>query len=259
MTSPASPAPQPRLPLFYRDPRPLSSVEHAQWRLLPGDLGFAAETPFVPILLGELAEAARHYPIVFAATDAFPIALLGLDRTNLYVQAGRWEEGAYVPAYVRRYPFGVIQIEPEQFMLAVDAASERLARAGEAGVALFQDGAPSDETRSAMTFCEAFQAEGMQCEAFGVALRAHDLLVDQRVDATLADGRPLAMQGFQIVDAERFHRLPEAVMLDWQSRGWLRLIIHHLASLDRFERLLARQNRLEAPVAIEPAVIEEVQ
>ncbi|MBL7537613.1 SapC family protein, partial [Escherichia coli] len=73
----SDPAPVPALPLFYRDPQPLSAAAHADWRLLAGDAGFAAEAPFVPLVIGEMAAAARTYPVVFAGGDAQPLAILG--------------------------------------------------------------------------------------------------------------------------------------------------------------------------------------
>src|SRR3546814_5411689 len=111
-------------------------------------ISFAAETPFVPLVVGELAAAARCYPIVFAAGDA-PIALLGLERINLFVDGGRWADDSYVPAYVRRYPFGFIAtVNPEGFALAIATISERLVQACAEGAALFDDGMPTELTRS---------------------------------------------------------------------------------------------------------------
>ena len=78
------------LPLFYREPQPLSSNVHGAWRLKDGDASFAGDAPFVPIVVGELAASARSYPIVFAAGDAQPIAVLGLERANLFVADGQW-------------------------------------------------------------------------------------------------------------------------------------------------------------------------
>ncbi|MES2056266.1 MAG: SapC family protein [Pseudomonadota bacterium] len=231
-----------RLPLFYREPVPLSSITHADWRLKDGDASFAAETAFVPIVVGELAAAARNYPIVFAAGDVAPVALLGLEHDNLFVADGAWTADAYVPAYVRRYPFGFIATEnPDGFALAVDTGSGRVTQAGDVGAALFEDGRPSDLTVQALAFCEAFQGEVAATQAFCAALVATDMLIDRRADATLPDGRTVGLEGFQIVDAEKFAGLADDVVLDWHKRGWLALVHFHLTSLERFSALLSRQ------------------
>lgn len=239
-----------QLPLFYREPQPLSATAHGGWRLKDGDASFAADAPFVPIVVGELAASARSYPIVFAAGDAQPIAVLGLERTNLFVTDGQWAEDAYLPAYVRRYPFGFIAtVNPDGFALAIDAGSDRVAASGDDGAALFEDGTPSALTKQALAFCDAFQVEAAATRAFVEALKAQDLLIDRRADATLPDGRKLGLDGFQIVDAEKFGSLADDIVLEWHKRGWLALVHFHLASLERFSDLLARQGK-RAPVTV---------
>lgn len=239
----------PHLPLFYREPVALSNQNHAVWRLTDGDQEFAATTPYVPIVAAEIAASARSYPVVFAASDAQPIAVLGLERANLFVADGRWAPDVYVPAYVRRYPFGFMAtVEPEGFVLGIDAASPRVIRSGNEGHALFDAGAPGEVTRQALAFCDLFQAEAAATKAFTDALRTQDLLIDRRADATLPDGRKLGLDGFQIVDGEKFAALADEVVLDWHRRGWLALVHFHLASLERFSDLLARQGGRQ-PVA----------
>lgn len=241
--APGAPAPLSGLPLFYRAPEPLLAGVHGAWRLKDGDVSFAADTPFAPIVVGELAASARSYPIVFAAGDARPIAVLGLERANLFVTDGAWAQDAYLPAYVRRYPFGFIAtVNPEGFALAIDTASDRIARTGGDGAALFdEDAKPSAMTKQALAFCEAFQAEVSATTAFVEALKANDLLIDRRADATLPDGRKLGLEGFQIVDAGKFAGLADDVVLDWHRKGWLALVHFHLASLERFSALLTLQ------------------
>lgn len=239
------------LPLFYREPQPLSSSVHSAWRLKDGDASFAAEAPYVPIVAGELAAAARDYPVVFAAGDAQPIAVLGLERRNLFVEDGRWARDAYVPAYVRRYPFGFIAtVNPDGFALAIDAASDRVVQSGDEGAALFEDGKPSELTKQALSFCDAFQAEAKATRDFAEALKTQDLLIDRRADATLPDGRKLGLEGFQVVDAEKFSKLPDEVVLEWHNNGYLALVHFHLASLERFSNLLNRQALVAAVVPV---------
>ena len=259
----------PRLPLFYRALAPLHSERHADWRLQEGDASFAAETPYVPIIVGELAQAARTYPIVFAAGDAQPIAVLGLERRNLFLDDGRWIPDAYVPAYVRRYPFGFLATleagkeEATGFALAIDTGSDRVLQSGGQGTALFENGEPSALTRQALEFCNAFQAEARATMAFAKALQDQELLVERRADATLPDGRKLGLDGFQVVDAAKFSQLPDDVVLDWHNNGYLPWVYFHLASLDRFQTLLNRQAvsiavapQAQAAASVEPAAAE---
>lgn len=244
----------PRLPLFYRDPQPLNATIHANWRLKSGDAGFAREAPYVPIVAGELAAASRSYPVVFAADSAQPVAVLGLERgANLFVEDGRWSLDTHIPAYVRRYPFGFIATtDPDGFMLAIDAGSDRVAHEGTEGEPLFADGQPSKLTKEALEFCAAFGREVELTRLFTDALREKELLIDRRVDATLPNGRALGLDGFQIVEAEKFAALDDETVLAWHRQGLLALVHHHLASLDRFRALLDRQ-ALRAAAGLSPS------
>lgn len=233
---------QPPLPLFYQAPELLSSTVHGAWRLREGNCDFARATPFVPIVASEIAAASSAYPVVFAKDDAQPIAVTGIEQANLFIEDGRWDEDVYVPAYVRRYPFGFFAtVNPDGFALAIDTLSDRIVRDGEEGAPLFENDAPTDLARQALGFCDAFQRDAEATRAFIDSVRAQDLLVDQRADVTLPDGVQRGIEGFQIIDAERFAKLADEVVVDWHRRGWLAFVHFHLASLARFQALLERR------------------
>lgn len=241
------------LPMFYKAPELLSLAAHGDWRLRGGDVAFAAQAAFVPIVASEIAAAASTYPVVFANDDAQPIVVTGIEQANLFVDEGLWAEDAYVPAYVRRYPFGFIAtVNPEGYALAIDTSSPRFGREGEEGTALFENDEPTAFTRQALNFCEAFQMDASATRAFTEALREQDLLIDQRADVVLPDGARRGVEGFQIVDAERFAKLDDALVLDWHRKGWLALVHFHLGSLQRFQALLVRRARRQDAAPTSP-------
>ncbi|OYX63327.1 MAG: peptidase [Sphingomonadales bacterium 32-64-17] len=230
------------LPLFYKALQPLHSVAHADWRLKPGDVSFAADTPFLPIVASEIIAAARNYPVVFAGDTAQPIVVLALEATNLFVEDGKWSNDCYIPAYVRRYPFAFVATqEPQGFVLSVDSGSDRVTQGGTEGTPLFEDGKPSTLTQQALEFCTAFGREAELTKLFTDALREKELLIDRRADATLPDGRKLGLHNFQIIDAQKFAALDDKTIVAWHRQGLLALAHHHLASLDRFRELVNRQ------------------
>lgn len=255
-TATAAEQPAQGLPLFYRDPAPLSRERHAGAHLRRGDYGFAADACAIPLVGGELVRAARHYAVVFPTGGGMPLALLGLENRNLFVDEGKWREGAYVPAYVRRYPFGFMSLDgtDSQYVLAIDEGSDRFLpeapAAGEETRALYDDaGQPSETTRSVLEFCRIFQDDVRMTRAFMDALREQDLLVPRRVDATLPGGRMLGVDGFEVIDAERFSNLPPEILAQWHRNSWLMLAYAHLASLEHLETLLQLQARDEARAA----------
>ena len=56
-----------------------------------------------------------------------------------------------------------------------------------------------------------------------------------------AAGREFNLNGFLVVDVEKFVALPEATVIEWHRSGWLALIHQHLMSLGRFNDLTRRQ------------------
>ncbi len=242
-TPPAAPA-QASGPLFYREPTPLQSDKHANWRLRPGSLAFAAETNAIPAVIGEFGMAAQHFPILFTGQDASPIVAVGLSRSNLFVNDGKWADDTYAPAYLRRYPFVFMQSDDEgNFLLALDAASEQINQGeNDEGEPLFVDGKATELVDNAMKFCADFTREYEQTRQFSAALLAQDLLVERSIDVTLNNGEKMSVNGFHVVDVEKFAKLPDDIVLAWHRNGWLALVHHHLTSLARFNALVKRQS-----------------
>ena len=95
------------LPLFYKSPMLLRSGPNVRSGLTgPKGYEFAKGAVAVPIGISEFPLAARHYPIVFDATDLVPVVVLGVKGgANLFVEAdGSWRSRHYVPGYIRPIP-----------------------------------------------------------------------------------------------------------------------------------------------------------
>ena len=97
------------LPIFYRRPRPIDAVLDSGRSLQPiSDFRFARVTNSVLLGAAEFPRAMRSYPIVFTSREPrVAVAVLGLEGDeNLFVdEDGKWRQGDYIPAYVRRCPF----------------------------------------------------------------------------------------------------------------------------------------------------------
>ena len=234
-------------PLFYRNPVLVRYETHRQNALKPGgDFRFSAGANAVPLLVTEFAQAARHYPIVFTdAASPTTLAVLGLkENQNLFSGGnGSWRAGTYVPAYLRRYPFIVTDFGDRGGpLLAIDAASERVTEIGAGADAepLFDDrGDPSAVTAQAMAFCHAFHQDHLRDEGLGKALLDQGLLVARHAAMQFPDNSRYTLNGFRVVDAEKFLALSDAdLLLDWHRRGWICAINLHLASINNWENLL---------------------
>jgi hypothetical protein len=223
----------PPLPIFYTQPRPVNGTADAGMSLLPvTDFGFARVTNSVVLGAAEFPRAMRNYPIVFTTGEApVAVAVLGLgDRQNLFVgDDGKWLEAAYIPAYVRRYPFIFLQ-QPEhnELTLCIDVAPGLLTASNER--LLFENGEPTQLVRDALTFCRAFNEQTAANAAFVASLAQQGLLTPNQARIVLEGGREMTLRNFQIVDEARLDTVPDDVYLDWRRRGWLQLLYCHLLS-----------------------------
>jgi hypothetical protein len=239
----------PDMPLFYRDPQPLDPTRHGKAGLrTTRSLGFAAKTNSVPIAADEFYTAEANYPIVFTAgSPVSPVVVVGIaNEQNLFVDAnGAWRQGAYIPAYVRRYPFLFVRsLDGEQYALAIDEASEAFDRdRGE--TALFDGAEPSQATRNALQFCVEFQRQYDAGQAFAAAAEQAGLLIEYRADLRRGDST-MSLTGFRVIDETKFNQLPDQTFLDWRKRGWVALAYAHLMSMRRWEALVSVDNTRQA-------------
>ena len=228
------------LPIFYHRPRPLNAVADQGRSLRPvTDFGFARATNSLVLGAAEYPHAMHSYPIVFTSREPLAaVAVLGLeDNANLFIgEDGKWREGHYVPAYVRRYPFLFLeQPEKNELVLCIDENSGLLTQSADRP--LFEDGQPTQLVRDALAFCRDFNEQTMKSAAFVGELANRGLLVSNQARVALASGREMASHGFQIVDEAKFNALPDEVILDWRRRGWLPLVYCHLLSMSRWRGL----------------------
>ena len=227
------------MPLLYRNPRPLSAERHKD-RLYtpPKDFRFASGLNSVVVCGNEFPLAQRFYPIVFTAREPVAaLAVLGLQRDeNLFVdETGAWAEGAYVPAYVRRYPFIFMEGAGDQLVLCIDEESSALTETE--GQKLFDKDQPTPLVAEALRFSAAFHKQAKDTTEFARALDEHKLLVENTANVTLKAGRHFSLSGFRVIDERKFNELPNEVILDWRKKGWLALVYCHLLSMANWNRL----------------------
>jgi len=240
-------APQPNLPLFYKDLMPLNSRDHAGFSSKSTDQAvWLIGQHAIPLTAEEFIHAQRNYPIIFSVgEDPVPLALLGLNEgVNVFVnEEGRFSEPAYVPAYARRYPFMLAKLQPdsEDLSLCFDPTSDLVGEFTD-GNALFDGEEPSEVTKGTLEFCRNFEEAGMRTQNFVQELKKHNLLMDGEV-AIQQEGndQPFIYRGFQMVDQEKLRELRGDVLRGWTQSGLLALIFAHLFSLDHMRDIFARQ------------------
>ena len=219
------PSEAPPLPPLYHRIVALDQAAHGDLRLDPdAGYGFARETNAVPLALGEFAVAAQHYPIVFSVGPRpMPVAVVGYRNSeNLFIaRDGTWEPGRYVPAYLRAFPFVLVQPDPDKdhFIMGVEADWEGLN--GTRGKPLLADGAPTPTLQERMTLCTELRAGLLETGCFAEAVKQAGLLQTQEARLDFKGGEVAKLDGFQVLDPAKLAALPDATVLEWHRNGWL--------------------------------------
>jgi len=246
--------------LFYSNPEPLNSETHAKigLRRLDKPFAFAAKSHVVPLTVTEFPVAGLSYPIIFAGEKYQPLAVMGINQEdNLFIQPdGAFVVGAYIPAYIRRYPFVLANdSQNQQLVVCIDRGASML---GELPDLAFFDakGQPTEYTQGCIQFCNDFEAEARRTESFANLLRELDLFETRKAHFTPMNpdgsaGEPQQIAEYFAVSEDKLKALPDAKIKELFENGALAQIYAHLTSLLGWDRLIAlaiaRQQSQPAP------------
>ena len=233
--------------LFYSQPEPLSVDLHGKLGANPVDkpYAFVAGTHLIPLTVTEFAPAALSYPVIFVGDTKQPVAVMGLrQEDNLFVSAeGDFRPEAYIPAYIRRYPFVFANDEEQKRMIrCIDRGAPFITEGGD--TPLFDGDQPSAYVQQAMEFCNNFEQERLRTESFVNLLKDMDLFETR--ESVFTPRNPDGSAGPQQKIAEYFaisedklKALPAEKFAELRDNGALGQIYAHLVSLLGWDRLIA--------------------
>jgi hypothetical protein len=235
-------------PELHKKPMALDRVAHKDLRIRREMSALEAAASSLNaffITAAEFSDACKEYPILFlrAGKDAegrelcAPVAVFGLEKgENLFLRHGRWN-ARYVPALLRAYPFAMAPTPDQQFVVCFDENSPVFSK--DQGERLFKDdGEPTPYLEDVRKFVEKVEVEVDRTRAAGRMLMEMKLLQDKRFEATLPNGKQVAVDGFMAVDEERLKNLTDAEVLELQRTGLLALLHFHMTSMGNMAFLL---------------------
>ena len=192
--------------------------------------------------------------IAAARATPAPLVLLGLQEgQNFFVKEdGNWQEGVYVPAYIRRYPFMLARLrqESEDLSLCFDDTCDEI---GEGKEQAFFDGTePSQVTKNVLNFCEEYEKSIQRTRAFVQELSTQELLMDGEVSIQPpGDSKPSIYRGFQMVNEEKLKELRGDQARKLIQNGALPLVYAHLLSVQIIRELFAKGTPVpETPLSV---------
>lgn len=245
---------------LYGRPELLNTQNHGDLGVRPAaqPFSFCSKVRAIPLTVSEIAEASRHFPVVFGSQeDLQPLAIVGLlDDVNLFVdEQGNWDPYAYVPGYVRRYPFGLAaESGGDRFALVIDAAFEGVHR--DADRKLFTDGQLSDLSRQALEFTKTYETDRRLTEQVFKAVKEFNLISGQSAQYTPTGSQtPQPFAQYWGVDERKLSELSDEDFLKVRKLNVLPVLYAHLLSLGNWRNLILRRMRRYSMTETEAATV----
>ncbi|MEZ5894371.1 MAG: SapC family protein [Parvularculaceae bacterium] len=230
---------------LYERPELLTKELHGELALKAAEkpFAFAAKARAIPITYGEVAAAMREYPLIFmSAEQPQLLAVTGIyDDVNLFVREdGKWADFSYVPGYVRRYPFGLAaENNGERMAVVIDRGYEGF---GGEGRPLFDNGAPTEDTRNAIEYCKNYERDRALTAQFTNKMNELGLIQQQSALYTPPGStQQTAFAQYHGIDEQRFMELPDDKILELRKMNFLPLVYAVLLSMNNWRVLLQRR------------------
>lgn len=237
--------------MFYKRPEPLSLERHRDLgvKQIAAPFSFLRTAHAVPITVSEFGVAATCFPIIFVGAEKTPVAVMGVRQNeNEYLDAnGQPDPDAYLPAFVRRYPF-VFAADPgsDRLLLCVDTAAEMVTTNPD--VKFFEGEKASKFTEDAIEFCKEFERQRRATQEFVEMINKASLFEQKSVSFTPRDAQGNAGETQKIADywaisEDGLNALPEGKFGDIRNTGALAAIYAHMVSLMNWQRVIQRTMR----------------
>lgn len=209
---------------------------------------FAKNLNAVFTTVTEFVQCARTYPVVFSklkdSEEYIAMAVTGLATgENRFIdEQGNWQAGTYVPAYIRRYPFCVVEIQPD-----TDTTPQQLVCVDETALieseqSFFEeDGEATKEWQQFQHFMQEYETSRIMTQAFTSKLVEHDLFEVFEAKAMHVSGQEYHMTNMYRVNEKKLKKLTAKVLRDLMGKNYMYFIYAHLMSLDNFQLLLDRE------------------
>jgi SapC len=242
--------------MFYDKPVLLNRESHKTKRIAPNSsFAFARKANSLYLAGVEFTEACKEYPIVFTQIGQgkiVPVAILGLrEAENLFVDADNKWQASYIPAFVRRYPFVLAELQGQQMGVCIDEGYPGLSDTE--GELLFDSkGNNTPFLQNALDFLNRYQVEYLRTERFCERLKDLGLLMEMNAKADLFDGTSFVVNGLMVIDERKLLQLTDAQALDVFRSGELSWIYAHLVSLSNLNRLVDRLAESKRAAAMPP-------
>lgn len=228
--------------LFYKEPTVLEKDKHADLTFKrEGSYSFASAMNSAPLAGVEFTQACHDHPILFVKNEKsgfIPVVLLSLKKDS-HDLGDDWG-GKYVPAFIRRYPFGVT---PEG-AIVFDKEAPHFSGGGDA---IFDENKePTETLKQIVGFLRSVDTGYAETEEFCRALAEKEIL--QPLNRALKFGeQQVNLTDLYRIDEAKLYELDEKELHTWFKNKWIAWCHSHLHSLAELNGVAKRHmDALEA-------------
>jgi hypothetical protein len=242
-------------PFGYKEIVPLYKNKKVRLPALGAVPEFCNNLNAIPISYTEFSPVCRDYPLVFTSGDNgqtyAPVAVLGFaGGENLFLAHGVWDKNAYVPAYVRRYPFCMARVNLDQVEQAdrlICVEKEFLDDKGE--IMFDAEGKALPKWQPIEKLLQEYEADLERSREMSAILSDYALLEPFSMQAQTKAGAAMNLTGMYRVGEQKMEFLNASQCKNLIKKGVMGRIYAHLISLDNFARLLDRRAARTAAAA----------
>lgn len=226
---------------MYKNVKILNPKEHSFYRYLAPDTLFYAKTlTYVPISFSEVKLLCADFPIViiYNKEGHSLLAILTGDASNQAInKEGKWK-GGYVPAFIRRYPFVLVENKEDATKLQLGFDMESGCFSSPEGQALFDaEGKPSAVIADTLKYLETLHKEMQVTNAIIQKFAALEILKESQYSIAYEDKESRNVGGFWVVDKEKLLALPDETLVEAVRNGWMELIELQILSLKNIKNI----------------------
>ena len=209
------------------------------------DFSFAKNLINAPITVVEFFEACKNYPIFFAKDvndNWFASVMLGFkENENVFVNdKGEWDKLHYVPAFVRRYPFILLNQENSlDFILGIEKEYLSIDKIDESRK-LFNEENSTEFFNKVINFLLDFNTDTNVTTNFIKQLDQWELLEEKTVTIITLNKEQFNITGLFIVNEEKLKHLSKKKKDEINDKNAIPLITAHLISLSNIQKLGAK-------------------
>jgi hypothetical protein len=243
--------------MFYKQPEPLSIETHRMLGVKRVDkpFRFLVGSNLVPITVNEFGVAASSYPLIFVGPEKTPVAVMGARAgENVFVSPdGDVDPEAYLPAFVRRYPFA-FAADPsgERLVVCIDRAASMLGEAPD--IPFFNGDKPSQFTEDAIEFCKEFEQFRASTQLFLNRMTEYNLWETKSVSLTPppeqgGTDEPIKIAEYFAISEPALQNIEPAKLVTLRDEGWLGMMYAHMISLLLWPKILNRAINIAAAEA----------